>query len=147
MNIPRSLARPSLALLIAGWAAAFSPAPVSAQASSDSAATLTGKAIDAILYTNASQEQQLTELKPYVAPMQSISDVQKKLEFGLCFGSGPGVMQCKVANSGLVLVFDPDKKLRLIRRSAKVVDGVTYPEMSITDRGFEWHGYRRWYEN
>jgi hypothetical protein len=76
-----------------------------------------------------------------------MEDVRKRLEFGPCFGSGPGVMQCQVADTGLSLVFDPDKKLRLIRRDAHVVDGVSYPEMSITDRGFEWHGYRRWYQN
>jgi hypothetical protein len=56
-------------------------------------------------------------------------------------------MDCGVVSSGLRLVFDPDKKLRLIRRSARVVDGVAQPEQSLTDRGFEWHGYRRWYQN
>lgn len=105
------------------------------------------KAIDAILYGNDSREDRLARLKPYVEPMQSLDDVKSRVALDDCVTSGPGVMDCGVAGSGLSLVFDPDKKLRLIRRRAHVIDGVAQPEQSITDRGFEWHGYRRWYEN
>lgn len=105
------------------------------------------KAIDAILYGNYSREDRLARLKPYAEPMQSLDDVKSRVALDNCVTSGPGVMDCGVVSSGLSLVFDPDKKLRLIRRRARVIDGVAQPEQSITDRGFEWHGYRRWYEN
>lgn len=105
------------------------------------------KAIDAILYGSDSREDRLVKLKPYVEPMQSLDDVKSRLALDGCVTGGPGVMDCGVVSSGLRLVFDPDKKLRLIRRSDRVVDGVAQPEQSITDRGFEWHSYRRWYEN
>jgi hypothetical protein len=137
----------ALVLLISGCVGILNCGTASAQVAPDTPAMRTAKAIDAILYANFSQEERLARLKPYAAPMESMEDVQKRLEFGLCFGSGPGVMQCQVANSGLTLVFDPDKKLRLMRRKARVVNGVAYPEMSITDRGFKWNGYQRWYEN
>jgi hypothetical protein len=105
------------------------------------------KAIDAILYGNYSREDRLARLKPYAEPMQSLDDVKRQVALDACVTSGPGVMDCGVVGSGLSLVFDPDKKLRLIRRRTRVIDGATQPEQSITDRGFEWHGYRRWYEN
>lgn len=105
------------------------------------------KAIDAILYGSDSREDRLAKLKPYAEPMQSLDEVKGRLALDGCVTSGPGVVDCGVVGSGLRLVFDPDKKLRLIRRSARVVDGVAQQEQSITDRGFEWQGYRRWYEN
>jgi len=147
MKLLRSLECSALALLIAGCASTMSPGAASTRVEPDTQAMHAAKAIDAILYADYSQQERLAKLKPYAALMQSMEDVKKRLEFGFCFGSGPGVMQCKVANSGLSLVFDPDKKLRLMRRDARVVGGVAYPEMSLTDRGFEWHGYRRWYQN
>lgn len=134
-------------LLAAGCARTPHPDATSARPETDTPAIRTAKAIDAILYTTASRESLLAQLKPYASPMQSMEDVQTRLDFLLCFGSGPGVMDCQVGRSGLSLVFDPDKKLRLIRRDARVVGGVAFPEMSITDRGFEWHGYMRWYQN
>lgn len=105
------------------------------------------KAIDAILYGNYPREERLAKLRPYVELMQSLDDVKSRLALGICITSGPGVMDCEVVGSGLSLVFDPDKKLRLIRRRTRDIDGVVLPEESISDRGFEWHGYRRWYEN
>ena len=147
MKLLRSLECAALALLIAGCAGTLNSGATSAQVGPVTPAMRTAKAIDAILYADYSQEERLAKLKPYAAPMQSMEDVQKRLELGLCFGSGPGVMQCQVANSGLTLVFDPDRKLRLMRREARVVGGAAYPEMSVTDRGFEWHGYQRWYQN
>lgn len=146
MNPIRAVGCSALVLLIV-CVATVSPGVTSARDQSLEPAKQTAKAIDAILYRDSTREEILANLKIYAAPMQSMEDVRKRLEFGLCFGSGPGVMQCQVADTGLSLVFDPDKKLRLIRRDARVVDGVSYPEMSITDRGFEWHGYRRWYQN
>lgn len=146
MNLTRAVDCSALVRLIVICAVALSPG-TSARDQPPVSAKQTAKAIDAILYGDFSREDILAKLKPYAAPMQSIEDVRKQLEFGLCFGSGPGVMQCRVAATGFSLVFDPDKKLRLIRRDARVVDGVSYPEMSITDRGFDWHGYRRWYQN
>jgi hypothetical protein len=141
--------RVSAAVCILATACASTPHPdvASARVGTESPATHTAKAIDAILYTDSSRENLLAELKPYASPMQSMEDVQKRLDFLFCLGSGPGVLDCQVGNSGLSLVFDPDKKLRLMRRSARVVGGVAFPEMSITDRGFEWHGYARWYQN
>jgi hypothetical protein len=147
MSVTRFSRRLALALLMAICVVPLNQCVASGQVQSKTSIELAAKEIDAILYANDSREQMLAKLQPYVMPMQSMEDVQKRLEFGFCFGSGPGVMQCQIANTGLTLVFDPDKKLRLIRRSAKVVNGMTYPEMSITDRGFEWHGYQRWYEN
>lgn len=147
MNLARSLRCTTLTLLVTSSLVALNPGVAAAQGGPNEVAKHTSKAIDAILYADSSREEILAKLKPYIAPMQSMEEIRKELELGLCFGSGPGVMQCQVANSGLTLVFDPDKKLRLIRRSARVVNGVTYPEMSITDRGFEWHGYQRWYES
>jgi hypothetical protein len=147
MKLLRFLECSALALLIAGCVSTSNPGAASARVEPDTPTMRTAKAIDAILYADYSQEERLARLKPYAAPMQSMEDVQKRLEFDLCFGSGPGVIQCQVTNSGLTLVFDPDKKLRLMRREARVVNGVAYPEMSLTDRGFKWHGYQRWYEN
>ncbi len=106
-----------------------------------------GEEIDAILYADVTPAERLARLRPYAEPMQSMDEVAQKLDVTLCFGSGPGVFQCHVAHSGLVLVFDPDKKLRVMRREARQVHGVHFPEMSLADRGFEWHGYRRWYPN
>lgn len=138
----------SLVLLLAtGCANTSRPEVTPAPITQESPSMRTGKAIDAILYADSTQAELLANLKPYVEPMQSMDDVQKRLDLGICLGSGPGVMQCQVADSGLHLIFDPDKKLRLIRREARVVGGVSFPAMSITDRGFEWHGYLRWYEN
>jgi hypothetical protein len=147
MNLLRSLGRLPLMLMVLGCVITLNPGAASAQVEPDTTPMITAKAIDAILYTNSSRQDLLVKLKPYAAPMQSIDDVKKRLKFGFCFGSGPGVMQCQVADSGLTLVFDPEKKLRLMRRSARTVGGVAYPDMSITDQGFEWHGYRLWYPN
>ncbi|GLQ98168.1 hypothetical protein [Dyella mobilis] len=137
----------ALAILFAGLTVTLNPSVASGQQQSNTSTDRTAKEIDAIIYASSTRDEILAKLKPYAAPMQTMEDVRKKLDLGFCFGSGPGVMQCQVANTGLSLVFDPDKKLRLIRRDAQVVNGVSYPEMSITDRGFEWHGYRRLYEN
>lgn len=147
MNLARSLGRPALSFLVTSCVVVLNSSVALAQVGSNASVEPATTAIDAILYTNSSREEILAKLKPYVAPMQSMDEIRKRLELGFCFGSGPGVMQCQVTNSGLTLVFDPDKKLRVIRRSARVVNGVAYPEVSITDRGFEWHGYQRWYEN
>jgi hypothetical protein len=137
----------AVCLLAAGCASTQHSKATSPHADTDSPAARAAKAIDAILYKNAPREQLLAELKPYASPMESKDEVEKKLAFQFCLGSGPGVLDCRVSDSGLSLVFDPDQKLRLIRRSARVVGGVDYPEMSLTDRGFEWNGYRRWYQN
>jgi hypothetical protein len=137
----------AVCLLVAGCANTPHPGATSPHAATDTPAARTAKAIDAILYTNATREQLLAELKPYVSPMESKAEVEGKLALQYCVGSGPGVHQCQVSDSGLSLVFDPDQKLRVIRRSARVVAGIEYPEMSLTDRGFEWNGYRRWYQN
>ena len=134
-------------LLAAGCANTPHPNATSPHAVTDTPAARTAKAIDAILYRNAPREQLLAELKPYALPMESKAEVEKKLAFQYCVGSGPGVLQCQVSDSGLSLVFDPDQKLRVMRRSARVVAGIEYPEMSLTDRGFEWNGYTRWYQN
>lgn len=147
MKFSRFLELSVLALLIGGCANTSNLGTTSGQAESNTSSMDSAKAIDLILYSNSSREALLAKLQPYVTPMESMDDVKKKLELGFCFGSGPGVQSCDVFRSGLSLVFDPDKKLRLIRRNARVVDGVSYPEMSITDRGFEWHGYQRWYAN
>lgn len=125
----------------------FSANPCSGAACATEPQLRDAKAIDAILYSSESREDRLTKLKPYAEPMRSLDEIKSRLALDGCITSGPGVMDCGVVGSGLRLVFDPDKKLRLIRRRARVVDGVAQPEQSITDRGFEWHGYRRWYEN
>lgn len=123
------------------------PGVVMAKRGLNVAATRTAKFIDAILYSKLSNEDRLIKLQAFLEPMQSMDDVKKKLELRFCISGGPGVLDCRVANSGLTIVFDPDRKLRLIRRDARVVHGVAYAAKSITEQGFEWHGYRRWYED
>lgn len=91
----------------------------------------------------------LEKLKPIVAVMDSIDDFTKKtgLEFESGFGSGPGVVDYSVENCGLSLVVDPDQKIRIIRRAEKSINGKDYPQMSISERGFNWNGYARLYPN
>lgn len=125
----------------------FAASPCSGAACATEQNLRDAKAIDAILYGSGSREDRLAKLKPYVEPMQPLEEVKGRLALDRCITTGPGVMDCGVISSGLRLVFDPDKKLRLIRRSARVVEGVAQPEQSLTDPGFEWHGYRRWYKD
>ena len=54
-------------------------------------------------------------------------------------------MDYQVADCGLALVVDPDKKIRILRRTEKSIGGKSYPAMSISDPRFSWHGYSRWY--
>lgn len=89
----------AVCILAAGCASTTHPNAASARATAESPATRAATAIDAILYTDSSREDLLAKLKPYASPMQSMEDVQSRLDF------------------------------------------------SITDRGFEWHGYARWYQN
>ena len=140
-----SAKRCAIALFIASVTIALIPMPASAAVVRQTAAMHTAKIIDGILYSRLSNAVRLAKLQTYVAPMQSMDDVKQRLDLSFCVGGGSGVMDCRVADSGLTIIFDPDGRLRLIRRDARVVKGVAYPAMSVTERGFDWHGYRRWY--
>jgi len=123
---------------------ATQPAP-STRPARDPAAI--AREIDAIIYSELTKDQMLQRLKPFVALMDSKDDFRKKtgLEFEGGFGSGPGVMDYSVMNCGLRLVVDPDQKIRIIRRDGKLVNGKIYPRMSISEPGFKWNNYARWY--
>jgi hypothetical protein len=117
------------------------------QPAGDAAAV--AREIDSIIYSDLPKDQMLEKLKPIVAVMDSIDDFTKKtgLEFESGFGSGPGVVDYSVENCGLSLVVDPDQKIRIIRRAEKSINGKDYPQMSISERGFNWNGYARLYPN
>jgi hypothetical protein len=120
--------------------------PQIALAQSDPKAT--AQAIDAIIYSDLTKEQMLERLKPLVAVMDSRADFESKTGLQLWgFGTGPGVMHYFVENCGLNLIVDPDQKIRIIRRTTKTVGGKQFSEMSISERGFSWKGYARWYPN
>jgi hypothetical protein len=119
-------------------AAATPPAP-STQPLPNAAAS--AGLIDSIIYSSLPKDQMLEKLKPLVAVMDSKDVFTKKtgLQFGSGFGSGPGVMDYSVEGCGLSLVVDPDQKIRIIRRNEKSVGGVDYPQMSISEPGFNWN--------
>lgn len=121
----------------------LSPAPVVQVA--DGARAVSG--IDAIIYSDLSKAQMLEKLGAYVSLMDTREDLKRKVGVAPdeCLGSGPGVMDCGVGGSGLRLVFDPDGRLRVIRRNARSIQGTKYPEISISESQLEWRGYRRWY--
>jgi hypothetical protein len=110
-------------------------------------AEASARAIDAIIYSELSREEMLGKLKPFVALMDSTDDFRRKtgIELRGGYGTGPGVLTYRVPGSGLSLVFDPDRNIRVIRRAARTVGGREYPQMSISEQGFEWKGYRRRY--
>lgn len=91
----------------------------------------------------------LAALAPYLEVGDSLKEFEKKtgLDPGFCFGSGPGVMQCIGVTDGLILVVDPKERIHLIRRAKRVVNGVEYQEMSVTDNCLEYKGYTRCYAN
>lgn len=109
----------------------------------------TAAAIDAIIYSDLPAAQMLDRLKPYVQLMQTEDDflARSGLQPAFAFGSGPGVMDETFDSCGIDLVIDPDKKIRIIRRSEGTHEGKSYPAMSISERGFTWNGYARWYPN
>jgi hypothetical protein len=145
-----------LALVAAGCADPATPATRPSASTQSSSATrpaldpaMVAKEIDSIIYSDTPKDQMLEKLKPFVAIMDSKDDFTKKtgLEFGFGFGSGPGVTDYSVKDCGLSLVVDPDQKIRIIRRGETSVNGKDYPQMSISEAGFEWNGYSRWYPN
>ena len=101
------------------------------------------KAIDAIIYSSAPPQQMIDKLGPFVAVMNTVSEFKNKsgLDLGICMVTGPGVMDCTVEGCGLMLVIDPNKQIRIIRRAARG----PYSELSISRGDFKWRGYRRWY--
>jgi hypothetical protein len=131
------------------------PSPSTQRAAATRAATTqpdlkqTARAIDAILYSELSNEQMLEKLAPFVAVMDSVDDFKRKtgLAFADGIGSGPGVMDFAVQGCGLHLVIDPDNNIRIIRRDSRTAGGRVYSQMSISDQGFTWGGYSRWYPN
>jgi hypothetical protein len=105
--------------------------------------------IDSIIYSDLPKDQMLEKLKLFVSVMDAKDDFTKKtgLELGLAIGSGPGVTEYSVNECGLSLVIDPDQKIRIIRRNRNSVNGKDYAQMSISEPGFTWNGYSRWYPN
>ena len=105
--------------------------------------------INSIIYSGLSKAEMLDRLKPIVALMDSIDDFTQKtgLHYMFGFGSGAGVMDYSIEHCGLTLIVDADQRIRIIRRRERVVNGENYPEMSISEPGFEWKGYLRRYPN
>src|SRR5262249_22789362 len=107
--------------------------------------------IDSTIYSDLPKEQMLKKLEPFVAVMDSKADSKKKtglkLQAGFTSGPGGGVTDHSVEDCGLRLIVDPDQKIRIIRRVGRSIAGRDYPEMSISEPGFKWHGYARWYPN
>ena len=103
--------------------------------------------IDDVLYSDLTKDEMLEKLKPLVAVMDSQDDFKKKtgLEFSSVSGSGPGVAHCTLSGCGLELVVDPDENIRIIRRAKKQVGGKRYRQMSVSEKGFVWNGYSRFY--
>ncbi len=106
------------------------------------------QAINAIIYSPSPKEKMIAELKPYVAIADDVNDFKKKsgLRPTLVSWSGWGVAACSFSDCGLVVVLDPDGKVRRLQRSQQKVGDVVYPAMCITAERFDWHGASNTYE-
>ncbi len=103
--------------------------------------------IDSIIYSDLSKDQMLEKLKQFVSVMDSYTDFRKKTGLENTFGSGSsyGVMERHFRGCGLIVVTDPDEKIRVLIRNPLSVNGKDYPGLTITDRYFEWKNHKSWY--
>lgn len=92
----------------------------------------------------------LRELRPYVKVGMTIEQFEKKtgLSRGVGIGSGPpGTMDYLNLKCGLILGVGPSRKIRIIRRSEKTINGKKFDRRSISAPGYSDSGYGRWYPN
>ena len=105
--------------------------------------------IDAILYSDLTNEQMLQALSPYVQLGEHVRLFVKRTGLQVIndFVCGPYPTDYCVSGCGLEFVMDDLLRIHIIRRAQKNVGSRNYPQKSISNPIMRTHGYARWYES